>query len=158
MGVVCTTNTKHKDKSSNDTASKNSSLSPQTKVRRMKITENDTSSEFDTTRKATTIKLEKDIKTLVALDSNVIIAGGDAEPEDIYSREKVIGKGSFGIVYLVKHRQLHKYFAMKIIKKYNCKKLLDFGFKKYNEYPINQGWLKKLEMDLYTDLSKRMEI
>ena len=43
-------------------------------------------------------------------------------------------------------------------KDYVVQKLLDFGFKKYNEYPINQGWLKKLEMDLYTDLSKRMEI
>ena len=138
MGVVCTTNTKHKDKS-NDTASKNASLSPETKVRRMKITENDTSTEFDTTRKATTIKLEKDIRTLVALDSNVIIAGGDAEPEDIYSREKVIGKGSFGIVYLVKHRQLHKYFAMKIIKKYNRSKTEEESLK--NEINI----LKRLD-------------
>ena len=139
MGVVCTTNTKHKDKSSNDAASKNESLSPQTKARRMKITENDTSSEFDITRKATTIKLEKDIRTLVALDSNVIIAGGDAKPEDIYSREKVIGKGSFGIVYLVKHRQLHKYFAMKIIKKYNRSKTEEESLK--NEINI----LKRLD-------------
>ena len=119
MGVVCTTNTKNKEKA-NNASSKSESLSPQTKVRRMKITDGDISSLFgSSTRKTATIKLDKDIKTLVALDNNVIIAGGDAKQEDIYTREKLIGKGSFGIVYLVKHRQLHKYFAMKIIKRYN---------------------------------------
>ena len=55
----------------------------------------------------------------VAIDSNIFIVGKESKPDDIYSREKILGKGSFGTVYLVKHRQLHKYFAMKIIQKQN---------------------------------------
>ena len=43
-------------------------------------------------------------------------------------------------------------------KEYVIQKLLNYGFKKYNEYPHSQGWLKNLERDLYTDIAKRMEI
>lgn len=43
-------------------------------------------------------------------------------------------------------------------KEYVIQKLLSYGFKKYNEYPHSQGWLKNLERDLYTDIAKLMEI
>ena len=54
---------------------------------------------------------------IVAIDSNVFVSRGAVNPENTYIKEKIVGKGSYGVVYLVKHKQLHRYFAMKIIKK-----------------------------------------
>ena len=53
----------------------------------------------------------------VLIDENVIVTKGVKNPREIYLREKALGQGSFGIVYLVKHLQLQRYFAMKVIKK-----------------------------------------
>ena len=53
----------------------------------------------------------------VSIDCNVFISRGALNPDDIYIKEKMLGKGSYGVVYLVKHKQLHRYFAMKIIPK-----------------------------------------
>ena len=54
---------------------------------------------------------------IVSIDSNVFIAKSSQEPDLVYCRERTLGSGSYGTVYLVKHRKLHKYFAMKVIKK-----------------------------------------
>ena len=61
-------------------------------------------------------------KLTVALDSKVFVAKGSSDPKDIYTREKILGKGTFGTVYLVKHKELARYFAMKVIKKTNYNK------------------------------------
>ena len=54
---------------------------------------------------------------LVSIDSNILINHNNQNPNIVYSKEKVLGNGSYGIVYLVKNKQLNKYFAMKTIKK-----------------------------------------
>ena len=56
-------------------------------------------------------------KIVVSIDENVIVSKGIKNPREVYLREKALGQGSFGTVYLVKHLQLHRYFAMKVIKK-----------------------------------------
>ena len=53
----------------------------------------------------------------MSIDSNVFVVKGETSPDLFYIREKTLGHGSYGTVYLVKHKQLHRYFAMKVIKK-----------------------------------------
>ena len=54
---------------------------------------------------------------VVSIDSNVFVVRGESSPDQFYIREKTLGKGSYGTVYLVKHKHLHRYFAMKVIRK-----------------------------------------
>ena len=61
-------------------------------------------------------------KMLVSIDSSIFINQSILDPETVYSKEKILGHGSYGTVYLVKHKQLSKYFAMKTIKKNPNKK------------------------------------
>ena len=75
----------------------------------------------------------------VSIDCNVFISRGALNPDDIYIKEKMLGKGSYGVVYLVKHKQLHRYFAMKIIPKKHKSKADEENL--MNEINI----LKKLE-------------
>ena len=56
-------------------------------------------------------------KNVVSIDSNVFVVKGETSPDLYYIREKTLGHGSYGTVYLVKHKQLHRYFAMKVIRK-----------------------------------------
>ena len=60
-------------------------------------------------------------KQLVTLDSKVFVAKGNNDPNQLYIKKKILGRGSFGIVYLVKQRYLSRYFAMKVIKKSQTK-------------------------------------
>ena len=62
-------------------------------------------------------KKKNDSKMIVSIDPNIIVTKGITNPREIYLREKALGQGSFGTVYLVKHLQLQRYFAMKVIKK-----------------------------------------
>ena len=62
-------------------------------------------------------KNQQDKKNVVSIDSNVFVVKGETSPDLFYIREKTLGHGSYGTVYLVKHKQLHRYFAMKVIKK-----------------------------------------
>ena len=57
----------------------------------------------------------------VTLDTNLLVSKGINNIKNNYKKAKVLGQGSFGIVYLVKHKQLNTYFAMKVIKKTNRK-------------------------------------
>ena len=62
-------------------------------------------------------KEKKEEKLMVTLDSKVLVGKGSSDPNQIYIRKKILGRGSFGIVYLVKHKFLNRYFAMKVIRK-----------------------------------------
>ena len=64
-----------------------------------------------------TSKFKKNSENLVLIDENVIVTKGVKNPREIYIREKALGQGSFGTVYLVKHIQLQRYYAMKVIRK-----------------------------------------
>ncbi len=63
------------------------------------------------------IPKENEEKLLVTLDSRVFVGKGSTDPNQLYIRKKILGRGSFGIVYLVKQKELSRYFAMKVIKK-----------------------------------------
>ena len=60
-------------------------------------------------------------KQLVTLESKVFVAKGNNDPNKLYIKKKILGRGSFGVVYLVKQRYLSRYFAMKVIKKSSAK-------------------------------------
>ena len=56
-------------------------------------------------------------KKQVLLTNDVIVSGNEINPEKIYLKTKVLGNGAFGEVWLVRHKDLERDFAMKIIKK-----------------------------------------
>ena len=55
--------------------------------------------------------------TKVTIDTNLLTSGGVNDPKYYYHKIKLLGKGSFGSVYLVKNKRLNTNFAMKIIEK-----------------------------------------
>ncbi len=54
---------------------------------------------------------------IVVLNNDVIVSGNEVNPEKIYIKKKLLGSGAFGEVWLVRHKDLERDFAMKIIKK-----------------------------------------
>ena len=60
---------------------------------------------------------KKKMSNKVAIDTNLLVSCGKNNPKDNYKRTKILGQGSFGIVYLAKNKLLNSNFAMKIIKK-----------------------------------------
>lgn len=60
-------------------------------------------------------KINADVK--VAINPDVYISKSESNPETIYKKERILGEGAFGEVWLVKNKELKKQFAMKIIKK-----------------------------------------
>ena len=60
---------------------------------------------------------KKNNKKQVAITNDVIVSGNEVNPEKIYIKTKELGSGAFGEVWLVKHKDLDRDFAMKIIKK-----------------------------------------
>ena len=53
----------------------------------------------------------------IAINSDVIISKSDVNPEVKYTKIRKLGAGGFGEVWLVRHKEIKKEFAMKIIKK-----------------------------------------
>ena len=51
------------------------------------------------------------------LNNNVIVSESSQSLEDIYQKEKLLGEGAFGEVWLVRHKISGKEFALKIIEK-----------------------------------------
>ena len=56
-------------------------------------------------------------KNIVALNNDVIVSGNEINPEKIYLKNKLLGSGAFGEVWLVHHKDLDRDLAMKVIKK-----------------------------------------
>ena len=54
---------------------------------------------------------------LIAINNDVIVSGNEINPENIYIKTKLLGSGAFGEVWLARHKDLDRDFAMKIIKK-----------------------------------------
>ena len=59
----------------------------------------------------------KKIMNQLELNNDVIITRNEQNLENLYSKKKILGKGAFGEVWLVRNNQLQKDYAMKIIKK-----------------------------------------
>ena len=85
------------------------------------LREQPTNDKLEIKEENNTIKEASDDKQVVTLESKVFIAKGNNDPNKLYIKKKILGRGSFGIVYLVKQRYLSRYFAMKVIKKSQTK-------------------------------------
>ena len=85
------------------------------------LIEQPTNVKLETKEEDNQIKEASDDKQVVTLDSKVFVAKGNNDPNTLYIKKKILGRGSFGIVYLVKQRYLSRYFAMKVIKKSSTK-------------------------------------
>ena len=55
----------------------------------------------------------------VFIDTNLLVTKSTTKIKNNYKILRLLGQGSFGIVYLVKHKLLNNLYAMKIIKKTN---------------------------------------
>ena len=53
----------------------------------------------------------------LVITNDVIVSDAHENIDSVYQKEKLLGEGSFGEVWLVKHKVLGKQFAMKIIEK-----------------------------------------
>ena len=92
---------------------------------------------------------------LIAINNDVIVSGNEINPENIYIKTKLLGSGAFGEVWLARHKDLDRDFAMKIIKKRKNRKNDEKEI--LNEIEI----LKKLDhpkilkvVDFYSTLKK----
>ncbi len=56
-------------------------------------------------------------KNALILNNDVIVSDTNANIEESYQKLKLLGKGSFGKVWLVQNKILGKQFAMKVIDK-----------------------------------------
>ena len=104
----------------------------------------------------------------VAIDSHVFVSKGGKNPDDFYRKIKTLGSGSFGTVYLVKHKQLHRYFAMKVIKKVKKNKndeenlMNEINILKKLDHPnilkITDFYAQKNEYDIITEYCQEGEL
>ena len=105
--------TKETDKNNNNN---NKEKSPE-KNNIKDANENNKNDEGKENKNLENVKNQKEEKLMVTIDSKVFVGKGSSDPNQIYIRKNILGRGSFGTVYLVKHRDLTRYFAMKVIKK-----------------------------------------
>ena len=140
MGIKCSTSNKSKEKKSEDIISVNKGKTKEEKKVEQEENKNNERKEEETnnrnekspesnlstnqsqngvhkSKSSIELKIQSDKKNVVSIDSNVFVVKGETSPDLFYIREKTLGNGSYGTVYLVKHKQLHRYFAMKVIRK-----------------------------------------
>ena len=137
MGIKCSTSNKSKKKKSEDIICVNKGKTKEDEQEENKTNErkeeetnnrnekspesnlstNQSQNGVHKSKSSIELKIQSDKKNVVSIDSNVFVVKGETSPDLFYIREKTLGHGSYGTVYLVKHKQLHRYFAMKVIKK-----------------------------------------
>ena len=115
-----------------------------------------------------TTKKENKKSLKVALDSHVFVSIGGKNPDDFYRREKTLGSGTFGTVFLVKHKQLHRYYAMKVIKKESKNKkeeenlMNEINILRKMDHPnilkITDFYSQKNEYDIITEYCQEGEL
>ena len=110
--------TKETDKNNNN--NNNKEQSPE-KNNTKETTDNTKNDEGKEIKNLENINNQKEEKLMVTIDSKFLVGKGSSDPNQIYIRKKILGRGSFGTVYLVKHKDLTRYFAMKVIKKSSSK-------------------------------------
>ena len=110
--------TKETDKNNNN--NNNKEQSPE-KNNTKETTDNTKNDEGKENKNLENINNQKEEKLMVTIDSKFLVGKGSSDPNQIYIRKKILGRGSFGTVYLVKHKDLTRYFAMKVIKKSSSK-------------------------------------
>ena len=177
MGVICTSS----DKDKNNQKQNNEPIKPNSKPveklptkpdkAEIKTSDTDNNTINKKTNSSTNIisgASDSSHQMKVAIDSNVFISKGALNPDDIYMKEKILGKGSYGVVYLVKHKQLHRYFAMKIITKRNKSKtdeqtiMNEINILKKLDHPnilkINDFYSLKNEYNIITEYCQEGEL
>ena len=110
--------TKETDKNNNN--NNNKEQSPE-KNNTKETTDNTKNDEGKENKNLENTNNQKEEKLMVTIDSKFLVGKGSSDPNQIYIRKKILGRGSFGTVYLVKHKDLTRYFAMKVIKKSSSK-------------------------------------
>ena len=89
----------------------------QNKEREKSPSKNNTSNQSPRKKETNGTTQDNKILNKVTLDTNLLVTRSTNDPKDNYKKAKILGQGSFGTVYLVKHKQINGYFAMKVIKK-----------------------------------------
>ena len=119
-GVICQTSDRKKDqekKEVNDNIHYIDKIDQQKNERGNSPSKNGFYSPTKTTRHES--KSELNGANKVTIDTNLLVTKGTTNNKNNYKRTKILGQGSFGTVFLVKHKILNTYFAMKVIKKTN---------------------------------------
>ena len=119
-GVICQTSDRKKDqekKEVNDNIHNIDKIDQQKNERGNSPSKNGFYSPTKTTRHESKSDLNGANK--VTIDTNLLVTKGTTNNKNNYKRTKILGQGSFGTVFLVKHKILNTYFAMKVIKKTN---------------------------------------
>ena len=119
-GVICQTDDRKKDhekKEVNDNIHYLNKIDQHKNERENSPSKNGSYSPSKTTRHESKSDLNGVNK--VTIDTNLLVAKGTTNNKNNYKRTKILGQGSFGTVFLVKHKLLNTYFAMKVIKKTN---------------------------------------
>ena len=119
-GVICQTSDRKKDqekKEVNDNIHYLNKIDQHKNERENSPSKNGSYSPSKTTRHESKSDLNGANK--VTIDTNLLVTKGTTNNKNNYKRTKILGQGSFGTVFLVKHKILNTYFAMKVIKKTN---------------------------------------
>ena len=119
-GVICQTSDRKKDQEKKEV---NDNIHYIDKIDQQKNEKGNSPSKngFYSPTKTTRHESKSDLNgaNKVTIDTNLLVTKGTTNNKNNYKRTKILGQGSFGTVFLVKHKILNTYFAMKVIKKTN---------------------------------------
>jgi calcium-dependent protein kinase len=120
-GVICQADDRKKNQDIKSEKLKIDNLEeisePQNKERENSPSKNYTSNYSPKKKETNETKQDTQISNKVTLDTNLLVTRSTNDLKENYKKAKILGQGSFGTVYLVKHKLINGYFAMKVIKK-----------------------------------------